>query len=1035
MSLKRLLLVVVLLAVTIAAVIFVLTGPRELLGFTEYGQPAASGDASDPGESAVGIVINEIMPSNSGAVLDESGGTSDWFELYNPTGEAVSLSGFSLTDDESQGAKYVFPNISLEPDSYLLIFASGRDVRNAGAPYLHTPFKLKGDETLLLTDAAGQRVDDARVPDMPSNVSVGRSASDINNWEEFQEPTPGFPNDANGRQAYLDSLNSTVEGLSINEIMASNQTTLMDEYGEYPDWVEIYNSTNGRIDLSGFGLTDRVDDLMRFKFPEGTGIEAGQYLVIFCSDRRDPLGGNSGLHAPFALSSYRETVILADATGKIIDEAEYQELGADVSYARNAENPGLWELSARPTPGYPNDDDGYDRFQEEYAEAQGPLYISEVMFGSADLLEGGEGYDWIELHNSSDETVDLSRYGLSDNTKNPVKWRFPEGVSIEPDGHLVVLCSGRNVVDLGEGDAKKKYYETNFGVSNAGEILTLANADGRLLDKVNISRLPYGVSYGRTGGEPFYYAEPTPLSANGSGQKGVTAQPVFGTSPGVYDAPIEVALSAEGADIFYTTDSTTPTRNSQPYSGPIQVSENTVIRAISMRDGFLTSRAATGVFLFTSDGVNHALPIANLVTDPDNLWDDDTGIYAYGDSFDPEEDFPRISGNYYRGKESEDEQTKWEREANFSIFGDDKRLAFTQDADIRIAGSFGRGNPQKGFNVIARGAYGASRFNYPFFSDRSFTQYKALTLRAGGQDQRMSKLRDELATGLLEGTDVNILRQAYKPYVLYLNGEYWGVYFLKEKRNRFFVEQHETGEVTGDIPMDLIKSASQIYYGSSEDWKDLMEYIKVNGASSREAFQHVADCVDLQSFMDYMICEIYSANSDTYNIQYYKLPGGKWKWIYYDFCWSFGNTENGPEHKTLSIRRLDSRPCSDLFNALLENREWRDAFINRFAELIRTVYDPARVNAKIDELEAVLAPEIEREREKFNAETFMGRPNAPESLASADVDKWRADHIEARVRNFANKRPAAIIKLIGAEFGMSSSELREVFGEYASSDE
>ncbi len=1033
MSIKRVLLIVVLLAAAIAAVIFVLTGPRELLGFREYGASAVSGGSSESGDSVIGIVINEIMPSNTGAVTDEAGGTSDWFELYNPTSEAIDLAGFSLTDDAQQGAKYIFPSITIEPNGYLLIFASGRDVRSASAPFLHTPFKLKGDETLLLTDEAGQTVDSARVPDMPSNVSVGRSATNIDTWEEFQEPTPGFPNDAAGRQAYLDSLNSTVEGLSLNEIMASNQTTLMDEYGEYPDWLEIYNSTNARIDLSGFGLTDRVDDLMRFRFPEGAGIDAGQYLIVFCSDRRDPLGEGSGLHAPFALSSYRETVILTDPTGKIIDEITYQELGADISYARSAENPGLWELTAKPTPGYPNDDDGYERFSEEHSLAAGPLYISEVMFGSADLLDGGEGYDWLELHNSSSEAIDLSRYGLSDNTKNPVKWRFPEGVSIEPGGHLVVLCSGRNVSDLGEGDAKKKYYETNFGVNNAGEILTLANADGRLLDRVNISRLPFGVSYGRTDGEPFYYDAPTPLAANGAGQKGLAAVPVFGTSPGVYDAPVEVALSAEGADIFYTTDCTKPTSASQRYSGPIQVSNNTVIRAVAMRDGYLSSTTATGVYLFASDGANHALPIVNLVTDPDNLWNERTGIYAYGDSFDPEEEPVRTTANYWQGRESEAAEDEWEREANFSIFGDDKRLAFTQDAAIRIAGSYGRENAQKGFNVTAKGAYGGSRFNYPFFSDRDFTQYKALVLRAGGQDQRMSKLRDELATGLLEGTDAYILRQAYKPYVLYLNGEYWGVYFLKEKRSRFFVEQHETGEVTGDVPLDLIKSASQVNYGSSEDWKDLMEYVSVNGAKSAEAYKHIADCVDLQSFMDYMICEIYSANSDTYNIQYYKLPGGKWKWIYYDFCWSFGNTENGPEHKTLSIRRLSSRPCSDLFNALLENGEWRDAFIARFAELIDTVYNPERVNAKIDELAAALEPEIQREREKFNAREFMGVAQAEVVVTVPDVERW-VGQVD-RVRDFANKRPAAIIRLIGEEFGLSESKLREVFGEYANSGE
>lgn len=75
-----------------------------------------------------------------------------------------------------------------------------------------------------------------------------------------------------------------------------------------------------------------------------------------------------------------------------------------------------------------------------------------------------------------------------------------------------------------------------------------------------------------------------------------------------------------------------------------------------------------------------------------------------------------------------------------------------------------------------------------------------MVLRAGAQDQNRSKIRDELASGLLEGTDINILYQAYRPTVLYLNGEYWGVYFMKEKRNRFFVAQHENTETTWTWP-------------------------------------------------------------------------------------------------------------------------------------------------------------------------------------------------------------------------------------------
>ena len=111
-----------------------------------------------------------------------------------------------------------------------------------------------------------------------------------------------------------------------------------------------------------------------------------------------------------------------------------------------------------------------------------------------------------------------------------------------------------------------------------------------------------------------------------------------------------------------------------------------------------------------------------------------------------------------------------EREACFGLFDDGGRQVFTQNVGIRIAGSFGRSRAQKGFNIIARDEYGKDRMAYSFFDNRDYTEYKSLVLRAGAQDQNYSKIRDELACGLLEGTDAHILVQAYKPYVLYLNG-------------------------------------------------------------------------------------------------------------------------------------------------------------------------------------------------------------------------------------------------------------------------
>ena len=261
-----------------------------------------------------------------------------------------------------------------------------------------------------------------------------------------------------------------------------------------------------------------------------------------------------------------------------------------------------------------------------------------------------------------------------------------------------------------------------------------------------------------------------------------------------------MAITAgEGETIRYTTDCTTPNASSEVYSGELSISKNSVIRAAAFRDGYLSGDVATATYLFRSDGVNHALPVVTLVTDPDNLWNSKTGIYATGDQFDPDAASyadTLKSATYYQAKFATEEQvdTIWEKPAAFSLFDDNGKQVFTQNVGIRIAGSFGRGRAQKGFNVIARKEYGKGSMEYPFFENRPYTEYKAVVLRAGAQDQNRSKIRDELASGLLEGTDINILYQAYRPTVLYLNGEYWGVYFMKEKRNRFFVAQHENTE-------------------------------------------------------------------------------------------------------------------------------------------------------------------------------------------------------------------------------------------------
>ena len=984
-----------------------------IVGLVVYMVNLNNGGGDSP--ASVSVCISEVMTSNKGSVPDGLGNFPDWVELYNPGDKTVDISGYGLSDSLLEGAKYVFPSgTKLEAGEYIVVYCAGE----ALSP-MHAPFRLSAKDELALFDSAGKALLSINLRAVSAGMSLALDESGA--WQEMK-PSPGYPNNQEGAAAFEEGLHATEDiGVYINEFLASNATSFRSANGTYCDWIELYNSTDANVDLSGFGISDNLSQPMKYQLPQGTSIPAGGYLLILCSGNEGLIDGE--LHAPFSLRAYQEDVVLSGPGGKIIDSYSYQKQETDVSMARVPDGIGEFAPSSQPSPGYPNTSAGYTAALAANRLPLGDVYISEMLGSNQSGKKALDGnyYDWVEVHNASSAAINLSGYGLSNNPKNPAKWVFPD-VTLAPNEYLVLYASGLNKAD----GQKKNDLHLNFSISAAGENLFLFDETGKLVDKLSAGFFLPDVSYGRSpADERAYYTEPTPGNANGSGYAGITAQPRFLTKPGIYEGSVAVELSAgEGETIRYTTDCTTPTTNSPVYSGPIEVSKNTVVRAAAFKDGYLSGFNVTGTFLFKEDGVNHSLPIVTLVTDPDNLWNSKTGIYATGDKFDP--DAPTYgdvltSATYYQPKFlSEEARDAWERAAAFSVFDEAGREVFNQNVDIRIAGSFGRGRAQKGFNITARSEYGSNRMAYKFFDNRDFTEYKSLVLRAGGQDQNRSKIRDELATGLLEGTDIRVLKQAYRPYVLYLNGEYWGTYFLKEKRNRFFVAQHEGVEDNDNLLIG--KASTYVSHGTNTEWLKLMDYVKTNDLSQPQAYEYVASQVDLNSFMDYMICEIYTGNTDSANIQYYKLPGGKWKWIFYDFCWGFNTGKI--EHDTLAFRRGAQPAASNLFNALLKNAQWKDAFVRRFAQLLDTAFAPERVTALIDELAAYVEPEIAREREKFNQSTFMGVKQPAENLGTYNKFQSEVEFL----REFAKKRPAAIKKQLQSGLGLSDSYMQEVFG-------
>ena len=953
------------------------------------------------------VALSEIMISNKGSVPDNLGGYPDYIELHNGSTEKADISGYGLSDSLLEGAKYVFPaGTVLEPGAYVVVWCGGE-----AEDGMHAPFKLSAGEEAVLFDASGRPLDTAVLNSVDSGMVLRREGEV---WTQAK-PCPGYPKTEEGMAEYEKSLKETEDiGLYINEFMASNATTICDSFGSYSDWIELYNSTDTDMDISGFGISDNLSQPMKYRFPDGTTIAAKGYLVVFCSGNEGMQNGE--LHAPFGLRSYGEDVVIANRAGRIIDSYSFKNQETDVSMARIPDGAGEFQSNSQPSPGYPNTGAGYSAFDAANRLPLSGVYISEFG-GSTESV----ATDWVELHNSTGSAVSLAGYGLSNNPKNPAKWVFPD-ISIEPGEYLLLYATGS------ADKAQKKNLKLNFCISSTGEALFFFDPNGKLIDKLSAGRMKSGQSYGRDGSDNrFYYAEPTPGAQNGKGYEGITQLPAFSVTPGIYDNAVTVAITAgEGETIRYTTDCTTPNASSEVYSGELSISKNSVIRAAAFRDGYLSGDVATATYLFRSDGVNHALPVVTLVTDPDNLWNSKTGIYATGDQFDPDAASyadTLKSATYYQAKFATEEQvdTIWEKPAAFSLFDDNGKQVFTQNVGIRIAGSFGRGRAQKGFNVIARKEYGKGSMEYPFFQNRPYTEYKAVVLRAGAQDQNRSKIRDELASGLLEGTDINILYQAYRPTVLYLNGEYWGVYFMKEKRNRFFVAQHENTE--NNVDLAIGKGFKQRTYGDNSDWVSLYEYATSHDLSSAEAYAYVSERMDVDSFRDYMIAEIYNGNTDTYNFQYYRLKGGKWKFIFYDFCWGF----QSPSHETLAFRmgKTPSDVCSaKLFAAMLQNKGWRDSFCRRFGELLNTAFAPERVSALIDELYGYVEPEIKREREKFNKDTFMGVKQPNTNLGTYEGFQSEI----SKLKDFAQKRPEEIKRQLRSVQGLSDSYMKEVFG-------
>ena len=593
------------------------------------------------------------------------------------------------------------------------------------------------------------------------------------------------------------------------------------------------------------------------------------------------------------------------------------------------------------------------------------IVINEILASNNgfNLDEDGASSDWIEIFNNGNTTVQFGGMSLSDDATLPAKWVFP-AVSLAAGEFLLVWASGKNKSVAGSP------LHTNFKLSSAGEYVGLYDAAGTRIDGFEFGPQTADISYGRLpDGDPSFelFFQPTPGAQN-SRSTPVNGTISFSHNEGVHANAITLALtpSPDNIDLKYTTDGSEPVLSSLDYSSPISISKGTVIRARLFSNGKPASNLITRTFIINEDP---QLPVLSIAAHPDDFFDPDSGIYV----------------NYNnRGVE-------WERKMNATLI-ENNQTRFSIDGGIRMHGFFTRRLDKKSMRLYFRSEYGQSSLAYKLFDDKNINSFKRLILHAGGQDQptdrsTWSHIRNTLVVKMWVETGEKSTISAYKPVSMYLNGAYWGMYWLRERIDDNFVESNFDFST-----FDLQKPERDTFIPEVEDgdslaWVNLWDFIENNDISNASDFNKVSDeFIDIANFIQYNLFEIFIGNIDWPHYNYYRvrnrLGNGTFKHIIWDTDQAFhliesaGHSRNGLAWATRSAPRTDLqfREPEDgswlwstvLLRSLLENDEFVTLFANQYADFLNTIFKYENTKRMADEIVAEIKDEMPREMTRWD---------------------------------------------------------------------
>lgn len=626
------------------------------------------------------------------------------------------------------------------------------------------------------------------------------------------------------------------------------------------------------------------------------------------------------------------------------------------------------------------------------------IIINEVM-ASNGVYKNGEAYDWIELYNSGSKSVNLSGCYLSDSAKNVKKWAFPDKTTLKAGEYLLVYCTGEEM-----SPGKGSTFYANFKISASGDKVILTDKDGETTLS-SLAILPqYGnISWGLPlgGSEYGFFEEATPGAKNGKiAHPARLSAPRILTPGGFYDSAVTVqAAGPENSTLRYTLDGSTPTEKSRifPEKG-LKIEKTTPLRIRAFSENAVPSQPVSATFFI---GEERPAAVVSLITDEKYLFDKKTGALVKGSN----PDYP----NY---------EKEWEYPANIEFFTLDGACEINQMGTFTAAGHSARQNAQKSIAIYARKAYGPDRFYFNPFPHRDYESYKSLLLRGANSDAFSTRLRDVVISSLAEPLD--ILYQDALVIEVYINGEFWGHYNLREKINKHFIAQWEG--VTDEDAVDAIDILARtgrdefLQNGDNTDWLALCDFCKKKDLNDPENLDYVLANLDVDSLFTHAAFEIIIGNDDFTNVRVYRVTGGKWKYLLFDVEAGFLSLDKAPMNYYLKkvsdkIQGFRHEPLA----ALLNVPEMKEKFLTRFAEILQLSFQWPYVEEKFLEMETQLEILLPRHLDRWPHFTMK---------------EWR-QNVDA-VKYYARVRPTKIISLLQKHMKLTAAEADQYFSEVQS---